>query len=184
MGNIDRQRDGERRASAQPCRTCSLRDDEKQYRSLVRLAALLTGDADTAETVAADAMVAGPCSPAPRQASSEHCLTYLQHQVVARSRRRRYRSGSERQGPAGQPADDTPPRRDLPAPAEFADLPVVAALRRLRPRVREAVVLTYYLDLPTAEAAAVAGVSEGALRASLAAAMRALDDQLTPDPGA
>jgi DNA-directed RNA polymerase specialized sigma24 family protein len=198
MGSIDRQRDGEGRASAESCRTCSLRD-EKQYRSLVRLAALLTGDAETAENVAADAIIAAPCS-TPRQHSSERCLTYLQQQVVARSRRRRYRSGSQGQapglgqaqaqshgqsrGPAGLSVRDAAPPINPPVQADFGDLPVIAALRRLRPRVREAVVLTYYLDLPSAQAAAVAGVSEGALRASLATAMRALDDQLTPErPG-
>jgi DNA-directed RNA polymerase specialized sigma24 family protein len=196
MGSIDRQRDGEGRASAESCRTCSLRD-EKQYRSLVRLAALLTGDAETAENVAADAIIAAPCS-TPRQHSTEHCLTYLQQQVVARSRRRRYRSGSQGQaqglgqaqaqgrgrGSAGLQVRDAAPPFGPPSQAEFGDLPVIAALRRLRPRVREAVVLTYYLDLPSAQAAAVAGVSEGALRASLAAAMRALEDRLTPErPG-
>jgi DNA-directed RNA polymerase specialized sigma24 family protein len=198
MGSIDRQRDGEGRASAESCRTCSLRD-EKQYRSLVRLAALLTGDAETAENVAADAIISAPCS-TPRQHSSEHCLTYLQQQVVARSRRRRYRPGSQGQapglgqaqaqghgqsrGPAGMPVRDAAPPINQAANAEFGDLPVITALRRLRPRVREAVVLTYYLDLPSAQAAVVAGVSEGALRASLATAMRALDGQLTPErPG-
>jgi DNA-directed RNA polymerase specialized sigma24 family protein len=181
MGGIDRQRNGERRASAESCRTCILRD-EKQYRSLVRLAALLTGDAETAETVAADAMVAGPCSSG-RYHSTEHCLAYLQQQVVARSRRRRYRSGSERPPTSGRPVRDVPPPSGVATPADFSDLPVVAALRRLRPRVREAVVLTYYLDLPTSQAAAIAGVSEGALRANLAAAMTALEDQLTPGPG-
>ena len=180
MGGIDRQRDGERRASAEPCRTCILHD-EKQYRSLVRLAALLTGDAEAAETVAADALVAGPCSTRQNH-GSEHCLTYLRQQVVARSRRRRYRSGSQRREPAARPVRNVPPRREPPAAPEFSDLPVVAALRRLRPPVREAVVLTYYLHLPTAEAAAVAGVSEAALRANLAAAMRALEDQFTPGP--
>jgi Sigma-70, region 4 len=181
MGGIDRQRDGESRAPAEPCRTCFLRD-ETQYRSLVRLAALLTGDAETAETVTADAMLAGPCSTRAHH-SSEHCLGYLQQQVVVRSRRRRYRPWSERQGPAVRPVRNAPPRREPPTAPEFSDLPVVAALRRLRPPVREAVVLTYYLDLPAAKAAAIAGVSEAALRANLAAAMRALTDQITPGPG-
>lgn len=170
MGDIDRRRaNGNRRAPTESCRTCVLRD-EQQYQSLVRLAALLTGDAELAETVTADALVAGPCSTA-RRHSSELCLAFLQQQVVARSRLRRYRLAPERRGPAAPPAG-------------FAQLPVVAALRSLSPHVREAVVLTYYLDLPAGEAAAIAGISESALRANLAAAMNALDDEAAgPWPG-
>jgi DNA-directed RNA polymerase specialized sigma24 family protein len=185
MGGIDRRRaNGKPRASAESCRTCVLRD-EKQYQSLVRLAALLTGDASLAETVAADAIIALPCSTPPHH-SDEHCIAYLQRQVVARSRRRRYRPASERQRPADQPGSDAAAGCDAPAgraaPTEFARLPVVAALRRLSPPVREAVVLTYYLDLPTARAASVAGVSEAALRANLVIAMRALDDDQLAEP--
>ena len=164
MGGIEKRRaNGKRRPPTESCRTCVLRD-QNQYQSLVRLAALLTGDADLAETVAADALVALPSSTT-RHDSSELCLAYLQRQVVERSRLRRYRLAAERRGPADQRTG-------------FARLPVVAALRRLPPHVREAVVLTYYLELPAARAAAILGVSEAALRAHLATAMGALGDQL------
>jgi len=164
MSGIDRRRaNGKRRPATESCRTCLLHD-EKQYQSLVRLAALLTGDAELAETVTADALTGAPC-PTARHRTSELCLAYLQRQVVERSRLRRYRLASERRGAADQPAG-------------FARLPVIAALRSLPLHVREAVVLTYYLDLPAAKAATIAGVSEAALRANLAAAMSALDDKL------
>ena len=211
MGGIDRRRaNDKRRAPTGSCRTCILRD-EKQYQSLVRLAALLTGDAEHAETVAADALVALPCATA-RLHSSELCLAYLQRQVVERSRGRPGRPAGERHSGAEQSGRDAPgrgearpgrrgaqpgrgeaqpgrggaqpgrseaqPGRGAAAPTEFARLPVIAALGELPPHVREAVVLTYYLDLPAAEAAAIAGVSEAALRANLAAAMRVLDDKL------
>jgi DNA-directed RNA polymerase specialized sigma24 family protein len=185
MGGIDRRRASDkRRASAESCRTCLLRD-ENQYQSLVRLAALLTGDANLAETVAADAIIALPCSTQPRH-SNEQCLAFLQRQVVARSRRRRYRSASGRQRPADQPGSDKAAGCDAPVgratPTEFARLPVVAALSQLPPPVREAVVLTYYLDLPAARAASIAGVSEAALRANLVTAMRTLGDDPLAGP--
>jgi hypothetical protein len=157
MGGIDRRRaNGRRQLSTESCRTCTL-PDEKQYRSLVRLAALLTGDADLAEAVAADALAALP-KPATPHSSREHCLTGMQRQVVQRSRDGFYNVASE--------------------PTQFAQLPVIAALRRLRPHLREAVVLTYYLDLPAAKAAQILGISEEDLRSDLAAAMRVLDDQI------
>ena len=53
------------------------------------------------------------------------------------------------------------PPRDA---TDFAGLPVVTALRELPARAREALVLTYYLDLPEQQAAALAGVSLAALR--------------------
>jgi DNA-directed RNA polymerase specialized sigma24 family protein len=53
------------------------------------------------------------------------------------------------------------------------------ALRGLPPRNREAIVLTHYLDLAPAQAAAIAGVSEAVLRANLSKAMQDLGDLIT-----
>jgi RNA polymerase sigma factor (sigma-70 family) len=57
---------------------------------------------------------------------------------------------------------------------------VVAALRRLPLRQREALVLRYYLDLPEAEMAAAMGVSPGSVKThlhrGLAALARLLED--------
>ncbi len=136
----------------------------KYYRSLLQLAALLTGDPLVAEAVVADALAATP-----RAAvgwSTDDCLRYLQRLVLVRSRRAgRNRRVSVRPGQQ--------------AASEFARLPVVMALLSLPRSAREAVVLTHYLDLPAAQAAAVAGVSEALLTTNLATAMLALDDQLT-----
>jgi DNA-directed RNA polymerase specialized sigma24 family protein len=144
---------------------------ETYYRPLVRLAALLTGDAETAETVACDALAAlRPVSPlGPEPAAG--AMRYLQHQVLVRSRRNR-RS-------AVAPAAATSPR--VPAqqgPADFARLPVVRALQDLPQRGREAVVLTHYLDLSEQQAALVAGVAPACLRRTLQDALRALNDRL------
>ena len=51
---------------------------------------------------------------------------------------------------------------------------VLAALRRLPRRQREAVVLRYYLDMPAAEIAATMGISQGSVRSATSRALEAL----------
>ena len=137
---------------------------EKYYRSLLQLAALLTGDAAVAEAVVADAFAAITPSAA-LGCSADDCLRDLRRLVLMRCRARRHCRQSVRRGQ--QTASD------------FARLPVVKALLGLPQSAREAVVLIHYLDLPAPQAAAIAGVSEALLTANLAAAMAALDDHLT-----
>jgi DNA-directed RNA polymerase specialized sigma24 family protein len=136
---------------------------EKYYRSLLQLAALLTGDAGVAEAVVADALAAIP--PAVVGWYPDDGLRYLQRLVLVRCRRTgRYRRLAVRSAQH--------------AASDFGRLPVVMALIGLPRSAREAVVLTHYLDLPAAQAAAIAGVSEALLTANLATAMLALDDRL------
>jgi DNA-directed RNA polymerase specialized sigma24 family protein len=145
------------------------------YRPLVRLAALLTGDPDMAETVAREALGAlRPRSPFGREPSSD-ALRYLQQQVLLRSRRNR--SSASRLTSARRPGHDAQPLTPTDA-ADFASLPVVRALQDLPRRGREVVVLTHYLDLSEHQAARVAGVTPAALRRILSQAMRTLDDRL------
>jgi DNA-directed RNA polymerase specialized sigma24 family protein len=139
-------------SQAEPPVECQLH--EAYYRQLVRLAALLTGDPDTAEKVAGDALAALPPWLAP---GSDEIARYLQRRVLIRCRRTRPR------GP-GAPG--------------FAALPVVRALQELPPHAREAVVLTHYLDLTGQQAAGVAGVTEAVLRKRLGQAMQMLQDGL------
>lgn len=129
---------------------------EAYYRQLVRLAALLTGDPDAAEEVAAAALAALPPSLA---VASDNVARYLQRQVVVRSRRAR-------------------PRRS--AEPSFAQLPVVRALQELPLHGREAVVLTHYLELTHKQAAVVSGVTEAVLQRRLGRAMEMLQDRLPP----
>jgi DNA-directed RNA polymerase specialized sigma24 family protein len=155
------------------------------YRPLVRLAALLTGDADVAELVARDALAGlRPGSLLGPEANAD-VLRRLQRRVLVRCRRSRI--------PATAPAGIRPARRGArspvpadagdsagsaqPSAADFACLPVVRALQELPPRGREAIVLTYYLDLTEEQAALVAGVAPTALRRFLIEAMRALQDR-------
>jgi RNA polymerase sigma factor (sigma-70 family) len=51
---------------------------------------------------------------------------------------------------------------------------VVAALRGLPARQREALVLRYYADLPEAEIASAMGISQGAVKSHVFRAMSAL----------
>ncbi|MGB6454037.1 MAG: sigma factor-like helix-turn-helix DNA-binding protein [Streptosporangiaceae bacterium] len=156
------------------------------YRPLVRLAALLTGDAATAEAVACAALAALRAGPplAPEPTADE--LRYLQRQVVARSRRsrrggtaplrsRRVRSDTQPPATTGAVSPAGPSR---PGTADFARLPVVRALQELPRRGREAVVLTHYLDLSEEQAARVAGVTPAVLRRLLSQATHMLDNRL------
>jgi DNA-directed RNA polymerase specialized sigma24 family protein len=138
---------------------------EQYYRSLLQLAALLTGDAGLAELVVADVLTATPLAAAGWRA--DDCVRYLQRLVLIRCRRGAGRYRRQSVGRGGHSASD------------FARLPVVMALLGLPRSAREAVVLTHYLDLPAAQAASIAGVSETLLTANLATAMLALDDHLT-----
>lgn len=125
---------------------------EEYYRQLVRLAALLTGDPDTAEEVACAALSALPPSLVP---GNDDVARYLQRQVLARCRRTR-------------------PRRSS-APG-FAGLPVVRALQELPRHGREAVVLTHFLGLTWHQAAGIAGVTEAVFHKRLGQAMQMLQD--------
>jgi DNA-directed RNA polymerase specialized sigma24 family protein len=132
------------------------------YLLLVRLAALLTGDAQLAE-----AITAASCS-AVLRGHDPIALPRLQREIVTRSRRASRQRHA--QGRPSYPAD--------PDALAFASLPVVAALRRLPAPAREALVLTYYLDLTEKQAAAMAGVSLSSLRRNLADALRTLPADL------
>jgi DNA-directed RNA polymerase specialized sigma24 family protein len=155
------------------------------YASLVRLAALLTGDAGCADDVAVDSFVA-LCS-AGLVDAGDRAVSYLRQQVVLGSRHvaRGYRTGGHAE-PA--PAGAGPCREGCPdrsgcqsAACRFGSLPVVLALLTLRPAEREALVLTRYLDLPERQAAAAAGVSQTTLRRDLAVATEVLRARLTGD---
>jgi len=127
---------------------CSLY--QQHYESLVRLAALLTGDAVFAEQIAQDsllALFACPVDPA----FPERAVLYLRQQVLIRSRRatRNHRQYQ----PAPSPNGETEPA------ARWGSSPVVRVLESLPVHQREAVVLRHYLDLSEKEAAAIMGAS-------------------------
>ena len=143
----------------------------EHYRALVRLAALLVRDTPTAEEVVQDSFVAmhGGWQ---RLRDTEKALAYLRQAVVNRSRSvLRHRTVVDKN------LQKAPP--DMPS-AEHGALvllersAVVAALRGLPDRQREAIVLRYYADLSEAEIATAMGISRGAVKSHTARGMTAL----------
>jgi len=141
------------------------------YRSLVRLAALLIRDVATAEEVVQDSFVAMH-SGWRRVCDSDKALSYLRQSVVDRSRSvLRHRVVADRNAPE-PPADM--PNAEHGAIVLLERSAVVAALRALPPRQREALVLRYYGDMSEVQIASVMGISRGSVKTHTASAMSAL----------
>lgn len=130
-----------------------------QYRSLVRLAVLLGGNVRAAEEITQLSFVALHAA-WPRLRDQEAAVAFLRRAVVTRSRQR------------GQPRP--PAVSQTVKTAAAPDPRIMAALRELPSRQREAVVLRLFLDLPDGQAAAAMGVSAGAVREHADRAMAAL----------
>jgi RNA polymerase sigma-70 factor (sigma-E family) len=141
------------------------------YRALVRLAALLVRDTPTAEEVVHDSFIAMRDA-WDRLRDADQALAYLRQAVVNRSRSvLRHRAVVERslqQAPLDMPSAED----DVLIQLERST--VVAALRKLPVRQREAIVLRYYADLSEAEIAAAMGISRGAVKSHTARGMAAL----------
>ncbi|KAB2345599.1 SigE family RNA polymerase sigma factor [Actinomadura rudentiformis] len=145
------------------------------YRSLVRLAAMLVRDSGTAEEVVQDAFVAmhGGWR---RLRDPDKALSYLRQSVVNRSRSvLRHRAVVEKYAPKGLP---DAPSAEAGAIGELERSAVVAALHKLPNRQREALVLRYYADLSEAEIAHAMGISRGAVKSHTARGMAALRNVL------
>lgn len=145
------------------------------YRSLVRLAAMLVRDAGTAEEVVQDAFVAmhGGWR---RLRDPDKALSYLRQSVVNRSRSvLRHRAVVEKYAPKGLP---DAPSAEAGAIGELERSAVIDALAKLPGRQREALVLRYYADLSEAEIANAMGISRGAVKSHTARGMSALRNVL------
>jgi DNA-directed RNA polymerase specialized sigma24 family protein len=171
--------DGQREradAGADAARQAPDRLCHAHYRSLVRLAALLTGDALLADQIAADSLVAvinwqdGTRDP-------ERELLRLRQQVVARSRRKARLHGCVTDVP-GQEADGS-----AEAASAVGELAVIRTLLSLPVRQREAVVLTFYVDLGESDAAAVMATSERTVQRLLENSRAALAAVTDSHPG-
>jgi DNA-directed RNA polymerase specialized sigma24 family protein len=123
------------------------------YRSLMKLAALLVDSPPMAEEIVQDAFVALHGSWR-RLRNDDHALLHLQRTVVQRARSCHV---SHRRAGAG--------------PAESR---MLAALRSFPAAQREALVLSYYADMPETRIARVMGVRPGAVRSHLAHGLSAL----------
>jgi RNA polymerase sigma-70 factor (sigma-E family) len=143
----------------------------EQYGSLVRLAVLLVHDVQTAEEVVQDAFIAMHTGYR-RLRDNEKALAYLRQSVVNRSRSvLRHRTVVDK-NPPKLPPDE--PSAEHGAMALLERTAVIAALRLLPERQREAIVLRYYVDLSEAQIAAVMGISRGAVKSHTARGMSAL----------
>ena len=141
------------------------------YRSLTRLAAMLVHDAGTAEEVVQDSFVAMHASWW-RLRDGDKALAYLRQSVVNRSRSvLRHRLVVDKNAPKALP--------DMPSAEQGANAllersAVIAALRTLPARQREALVLRYYADLSEAQIASTMGISRGAVKSHMARAIASL----------
>lgn len=145
------------------------------YRSLVRLAALLVRDQATAEEVVQDAFVAmhGAWR---RLRDPDKALSYLRQSVVNRARSvLRHRAVVEKYAPKGLPDVQS---AETGAIVELERAAVVKALHSLPARQREALVLRYYADLSEAQIADAMGISRGAVKSHTARGMAALRNVL------
>jgi RNA polymerase sigma-70 factor (sigma-E family) len=148
------------------------------YRSLVRLAALLVRDVGTAEEVVQDSFVAMHAGWR-RLRDSDKALSYLRQAVVNRSRSvLRHRVVVDRNAPAPPP---DMPSAEHGAIALFERSAVIAALRTLPARQREALVLRFYADMSEAQIADAMQISRGAVKSHTARAMQALRTVLERD---
>src|SRR5215472_1220646 len=142
-----------------------------EYQSLVRLAVLLVHDVSTAESVVRDAFAVVHTFWR-RLRDTEKALPYLRQAVVRRSRsvlRHRAVVAKNALDPVpGEPSGEQGGRALLEGSA------VVAALRALPDRQREAIVLRYYADLSEAQIAAAMGVSGRMVKSHTARGMSSL----------
>lgn len=142
-----------------------------EYKSLVRLAMLLVHDLPTAEEVVQDSFEAMHRA-WQRLRDSQKALSYLRQAVVNRSRSvLRHRTVVDKNAPKPTPDE---PSAESGAIASIERAEVVAALRRLPVRQREALVLRYYGDFSEAEIATAMGISRGAVKSHTARGMSAL----------
>lgn len=141
------------------------------YNQLVRLAVLLVHDVQTAEEVVQEAFEAMHHA-WQRLRDSDKALQYVRQTVVNRSRSvLRHRKVVDMHQP--KPAPDEP-SAEHSALTLLERSAVVAALRSLPERQREAITLRYYVDLSEADIAKVMGISRGAVKSHTARAMAAL----------
>jgi RNA polymerase sigma-70 factor (sigma-E family) len=144
---------------------------QTEYRSMVRLAILLVQDLPTAEDVVQDSFES-VAHHRQRLRDPQMAMSYLRQAVVNRSRSvLRHRTVIEKNAP--KPGPDEPSAESGALNLVERD-EVVAALRRLPERQREALVLRYYGDFSEAEIAAAMGISRGAVKSHTARGMSAL----------
>jgi RNA polymerase sigma-70 factor (sigma-E family) len=146
----------------------------EHHRRLVRLAWLLTGDADRAEDVVADAFVR--VYRRWRRGGIDDVGAYLRTAVVNTARSGFRRQYLERAAAARRDGDDRGVLLHDERAAQHDE--VWQAVQRLPRRQREVVVLRFWEDLDVAATAAVLGVSQGTVKSQTARATTRLTELL------
>jgi RNA polymerase sigma-70 factor (ECF subfamily) len=145
------------------------------YVGLLRLAAVLTGDAALAEDLTQEAFVR--LGRQRRWPDSGGELPYLRRTIVNLSHGHFRRRAIARRKDVAERDDSG----DLTGPAGVArarQQTIAEAVRRLPHRQRECVVLRYYADLSDTAIALALGISSGSVKSSLSRARSALAKQL------
>jgi RNA polymerase sigma-70 factor (sigma-E family) len=151
---------------------------EVQAIGLIRLALVMLGDRAAAEDVVQDAFV-GLFRRWPSLQDPGKALVYVRSAVLNGCRTQlRARSRV-----AGRPLPDMPAVSSAEHEVLVAERhrEVLAALRKLPDRQREALLLRYYLDLPAPEIAACMGISQGTVKSTTSRALAALARLLRED---
>jgi RNA polymerase sigma-70 factor (sigma-E family) len=138
---------------------------------LVRLAVLMVGDQPTAEDVVQDAFLA-LYRRWPALKDPDRALGYARASVL-NGCRMVHRANSRHDGISLAAPDDTESAEETALLGE-ASREVLAALRRLPARQREAVVLRYYLDMTEDQAAQAMRVSRGTVKSATSRGLAAL----------
>ena len=146
---------------------------EQQWMPLVRLAALLAGDADAAPDIVQDCYEA-VWRLQPDVGDPDHFVAYLRKAVInrSRSRLRRLRTVRRFLAQARPPADEPPADSAVLLAERHREL--LDHIDRLPTRQREVIVLRYYAGMSEAETAAALGVSVGTVKSSGHRAITAL----------
>jgi len=146
---------------------------------LTRLAHVMLGDRAAAEDVVQDAF-AGLYRRWPQLTDHGKAQAYLRSAVLNGCR-----SAARRAGRAAPPVFVTvehAPSAESALLDSQARGAVLAALRRLPARQREALVLRYYLDLPDSQIAAAMAVGESTVRSTVHRGLAALERILGKEP--
>ncbi len=143
------------------------------YRQLVRLAALLVADRSLAEEVVQDAYVRLHQRWRTLR-EPDRALGYLRTSVINGARSALRRRAVARRYAATLVALPDMPSAETSTLDAYEQAVVIAALRRLPSRQREALVLRYYADLSEADIAEAMGISRGAVKSHAARGLAAL----------
>src|SRR5690349_18446773 len=147
---------------------------ERHYAELARLAHLLTGEADAADDLAADALIA-LWQRWDRLRAADHPIAYARG-VVANMARERIRSAVRERRRVLLFWTRSPEKTEGPDVAAVLD--VRAALARLPFRKRACVVLRHAFDLSEKDTAVALGISVGTVKSQTSKGMAELERAL------